>query len=185
MSEVIENYIRRHAEVPEAEAFEGFLRDERIRRWVGEDEGRRDRLRREFSKVYASLGQGASAPQVAQQVPPPHGRSGPAGPTAAATAPRPLRVEVHAPAHAAPEGFARQLQLLCRDCAKYDVWLQGGTIQCRRCGREYDDMLSLIPVKPIGPFAFVFGEGWVGYVTAGGLAAGLGFLYYLVRYALR
>jgi hypothetical protein len=49
------------------------------------------------------------------------------------------------------------------------VWLQGGTLSCRSCGTVYDDMLSLVPVRPVGPFAYLFGEGVKGILTATGI----------------
>lgn len=175
MSEVIETYIRRHPGASESEAFDGFLREERIKQWVGADEGRRERLRREFSRVWSTLNNPEGAPA----------KSGPAGPQSAVLQPRPVRVEVHAPEKAlhvhAAGPHARKLDLLCPACTRYDVWLAEGTIACRGCGAVYDDMLALVPVKPVGPLEFVFGEGWVGYARAAGLAVALTLLYMFVR----
>lgn len=176
MSEVIETYIRRHPGASEPEAFEGFLREERIKQWVGGDETRRERLRREFARVWSAIHnpEGAAA------------KAGPAGPQSAVLQPRAVRIEVQTPEKAlhvnAAGPHARKLDLLCTQCTRYDVWLAEGTIACRGCGRVYDDMLALVPVKPVGPLEFMFGEGWVGYATAAGIAAGLALLYVVFRY---
>lgn len=176
MSEVIEAYIRRHPGASEPEAFEGFLREDRIQAWVGADPSRRERLRREFARVWSTLNNPEGAP----------GKSGPAGPQSAVLQPRAVRVEVQTSEKAinvhAAGPHARKLELLCPQCTRYDVWLAEGTIACRGCGREYHDMLSLVPVKPVGPLEFMFGEGLAGYATAGGIAAGLVLLYVVFRY---
>lgn len=175
MSEVIETYIRRHPGASESEAFDGFLHEERIKQWVGADENRRERLRREFTRVWSTIHnpEGAAA------------KSGPAGPQSTVLQPRPVRIEVQATEKAINVNtagpHARKLELLCPRCTRYDVWLAEGTIACRGCGNVYDDMLALVPVKPVGPLAFMFGEGWVGYVTAGGIAVALTLLYIFVR----
>ena len=178
MSEVIESYIRKHPDLSEKDAFEGFLKEDRISTWVGTDDSRRERLRKEFGRVWGSLhvsGQLASS-----------ARSGPSGPAPMQQA-RTLRVEVQpeqeAPAERVrPVGAgARQLQVLCTSCKRLTVWMDGDLIQCRACGHTYDDMLQLIRVTPVGPFAFLFGEGWKGVAVAGGIAAGLVGLYFLLR----
>jgi hypothetical protein len=156
VSEVIEEFIRRNPGSREPEAFERFLQEPRIRQWVGDDAGRRERLQREFSRVWENLHAGAS--------------SGGAS-SALATAPRPAAREVHdAPrpmkVEVRPEATARHLHLLCPACARLDVWLQGGVLSCRSCGATYDDMLALVPVKPVGPFEYLFGEGIQGVLTA-------------------
>lgn len=195
MSEVIENYIRRHPDLGEKEAFEGFLREERIKAWVGTDDSRKERLRKEFGRVWGSMnveGQVASS-----------ARAGPSGP-AQMQQPRSVRVDVtpaavpapqgpvrpehappalHAHAHAAPGASARKLQVMCANCAKVNVWMQSDMIACRTCGTVYDDMLQLIRVTPVGPFEFLFGEGWKGAAVATGIGVGLVALYLLLRMA--
>jgi hypothetical protein len=42
-------------------------------------------------------------------------------------------------------------------------------------------MLGLIPAKVVGPFAFMFGEGWRGAVLAVGIVAILIGLYLVLR----
>lgn len=165
MSEVIEDFIRRHPGLPEGESFEAFLREPRIRAWVGDDATRRDRLHREFSRVWGHLQPATTGPTAtvttARPAPPqPMVREVPR------EAPAPRAVPVDVPAH--PQ--ARRLHLLCPTCARLDVWLQAGVITCHHCGTSYDDMLALVPVKPVGPFAYVFGEGAKGILTAGGVA---------------
>jgi hypothetical protein len=76
---------------------------------------------------------------------------------------------------------ARQLQVLCTSCKRTTVWMDGDLIQCRACGHTYDDMLQLIRVTPVGPFEFLFGEGWKGAAVAAAIAAGLAGLYFLLR----
>lgn len=179
MSEVIEDYIRRNTGMSEDAAFEGFLQQDRIRAWVGVDQSRRDRLRREFSRVWESL-----------HPPSTTSRQG----TLVREAKQPIQVEVRreAPPQAqAPEprpqprlntGAARHLQVMCPVCRRLDVWLADGVIACRHCGRSYDDMLHLIPVKPVGPFEYVFGGGWKGVAKAAGVAAGLVLVYIALRW---
>ena len=109
-------------------------------------------------------------------------RSGPSGPTQMQS-PRTVRIDVQAEkkpdAPAAPG--ARKLQVMCTSCGHIDVWMQDDVIGCRSCGHVYDDMLHLIRVTPVGPFEFLFGEGWAGYATAAGLAGGFALLYFLLR----
>lgn len=176
MSEVIEGYIRRHPELSEKDAFEGFLKEERIRTWVGADESRKERLRKEFGRVWGSMNvEGQLATSA---------RSGPSGPTSMQQ-PRSVRIDVSpAPeARAArPEApGARRLQVLCTSCRRTTVWMDDAGIQCRSCGHAYEDMLQLIRVTPVGPFEFLFGGGWKGAAVAGGIAAGLLALYLLLR----
>lgn len=182
MSEVIETYIRRHPGLTAREAFEGFLAEDRIKAWVGSDPARRERLQAEFERVWGSMsGEARPAPPVAPPAPPASpARSGPAGPVI--HAPRTFRVEVSTPVADAPKAaHGRKLEVMCTSCRRVDVWMQGETIACRSCGHAYDDMLQLIRVTPVGPFEFLFGEGWVGYATATGLAGGLVLLYFLLR----
>lgn len=98
-------------------------------------------------------------------------------------APRTVRVDVQAEKKPAPPTghAARKLQVMCTSCGRVDVWMQSDVIGCRSCGHVYDDMLQLIRVTPVGPFEFLFGEGWAGYATAAGLAGGFALLYFLLR----
>jgi len=182
VSEVIESYIRRNPGLSEKDAFEGFLREERIRAWVGADESRKERLRKEFGRVWGSMhGDG----QLARA-----SRAGPSGP-ASLEQPRTVRVNIQAepeqaakqvpPSLAPPSADARKLSVMCTVCGRIDVWMQADHIGCRSCGRAYEDMLQLIRVTPVGPFAFLFGEGWVGYATAGGIVGAFTLLYFLLR----
>lgn len=167
MSEVIEQYIRTHPGMRESDAFEGFLQQDRIRAWVGTDESRRERLRREFSRVWSVLqpenapSLGPGHPGAGQIQAPPQRAPPPARPEPKV----PMRVDVQA----APAAPPRRLQLLCSTCGKLTVWSENGLIACRNCGRRYVDLLELVPVKPVGPFAYVFGEGVEGWLTAGGV----------------
>lgn len=200
MSEVIEDYIRKNPAGSEAEGFDGFLRMERISSWVGNDEGRKERLRREFTRVWAAmhpvvvakLGPGAlDAPQQrdsrAPPSPEPFGRESATRDRAASrpNAPQMSRPDTgkvgHRPTPSEAQDLARHLNLLCATCSRLDVWRVGGDIVCRNCGRKYDDLLDLVPVTPVGPFAYAFGEGLTGWLTAGGIAAGLAALYILLR----
>lgn len=128
---------------------------------MGNDAARRDRLQREFARVWAAT----RAPAVPAPVP--------AAPAPRET-PRPLRVEVGrkgaSPVVSSVSQAPRRLQLLCPACERLDVWLADGVISCHHCGREYDDMLALVPVKPVGPFEYVFGEGPMGLLKAAGVA---------------
>jgi hypothetical protein len=179
VSEVIESFIKRHPELAEKDAFDAFLREERIKAWVGADETRRERLRKEFDRVWGALHVEAAPAAQATSA-----RSGPSGPVAA---PRTVRIHVQAePERERPDALpatgGRRLQVLCANCKHVDVWMdEQHVIQCRRCHRVYDDMLLLIRVTPVGPFEFVFGEGWKGAVVAGGIAAGLVGLYLFLR----
>lgn len=204
MSEVIENYIRRNPGLSEKDAFDGFLKEDRIQSWVGKEESRKDRLRKEFGRTWGSM--------HADTAPSSTARSGPSGPTMQ----QPRSVHVDAPVrpqetppahvqverrplapkgtpmatdspHGAPSGAqaiggGRRLQVMCTTCKRIEVWM--GTdheIKCRRCGTVYHDMLHLVRVHPVGPLAFYFGEGWKGPVTAAGILAGLVALYFLLR----
>lgn len=174
MSEVIESFIRRHPGLSEKEAFEGFLREDRIKAWVGTDDSRRERLRAEFGRVWGSL-------NVEGKVASTSARSGPSGP--ALQSPRTLRVDVQPKqvARQPPGPGARRLQVMCTTCGKINVWMQDDRVACRTCGHTYDDMLQLIRVTPVGPFEFLFGEGWAGYATAAGIAVAFVGLYFLLR----
>lgn len=199
MSEVIESYIRRNPDLSERDAFEGFLREERIKAWVGTDEARKERLRKEFGRVWGAV---HVTGQVAGGAAPPTARAGPSGPSAIGGG-RAVRVQVPseesdrvvaqvpvgAPTAATPHGGGvaamgggRRLQVLCASCKRIEVWMgDDQSIACRRCGHQYDDMLHLIRVTPVGPFEFLFGEGWQGAAVAGGIALGLVGLYFLLR----
>lgn len=180
MSEVIEDYIRRNSGMREDEAFQAFLQQDRIKAWVGTDEGRRERLRREFGRVWSTL----------------HPPMTPARP--AAEKPRDPRQDVvqvevrRQPAPAAPVQpqhaeaprpavAPRKLHVLCPTCGRHDVYNHGGVISCRTCAHKYDDMLELIPVQPVGPGTFLFGEGWKGVATAAGIVAALVLVYLVLR----
>lgn len=181
MSEVIEEYIRRNGGMRETEAFEGFLQQDRIKAWVGADDARKERLRREFSRVWTSLHPpstpsrpGTSArPERDATVQVEMRRAIPARPVEAPPTPAPVVQKVRIP--------PRRLTLLCPNCSRMDVWVDDNVIGCRSCHRAYEDMLTLVPVKPLPPFAFVFGEGWKGWATAGGVAVGIAALYLLLR----
>ena len=118
MSEVIENYIRRHPGLSEKDAFEGFLQEERIKSWVGADESRKDRLRKEFGRTWGSL-HGDTAPSHTA-------RAGPSGPTM--QQPRSVRVEAqvrpvdaappHAPAEQSPLRPSRRVAPRRRSLAR-------------------------------------------------------------------
>lgn len=179
MSEVIEEYIRRNSGMREDEAFEAFLQQDRIRAWVGTDDGRKERLRREFTRVWQTLH-------------PPMTAARPAAEKMRGPAPE-VQVEVRrAPAPAAPvqpqhaeaprhAGPGKKLQVLCPTCGKHDVFNQGGIIACRTCSHRYEDMLELIPVQSVGPFTFLFGHGWKGFATAVGIVVALGLVYLVLR----
>lgn len=173
MSDVIEAYIRRNSGMTEEAAFEGFLREDRIRSWVGTDESRKERLRREFQRVWASLHPPSTPSRQTQPLVRP-------APTAA-PAPVAVRPVVEVP-HPAPAAAApRKLQVLCTTCGKLDVWLESGIILCHHCQTPYDNMLDLIPVKPVGVLEFYFGTGWQGLATAVGIVVGLALLYVFLQ----
>lgn len=177
MSEVIENYIKRHPDLSEKDAFDGFLNEDRIKSWVGIDDSRRERLRREFGRVWGAM-------HVEGQVTAGGARAGPSGPSGLQQ-PRTVRVEVQPESVSGQGGTpARKLSVLCSNCKHMDVWMQGDTVQCHRCGRYFEDMLSLVRVTPVGPFAFLFGEGWKGAGVAGGIVGGLALLYLLLTRVL-
>ena len=180
MSEVIEDYIRRNSGMREDQAFEAFLQQDRIKAWVGTDEGRRERLRREFGRVWSTLhppmttarpaAEKTRPPQEAVQV---EVRRAPPAPAA------PVQPQ-HAEAPRAPAP-PKKLHVLCPTCGKHDVYNHGGVITCRTCSHKYDDMLELIPVQPVGPGTFLFGEGWKGIATAAGIVAALVLTYLVLR----
>lgn len=184
MSEVIETYIRAHPGVTENDAFEGFARQERIAAWLGNDATRRERLRREFARVWSQMEGSTSGPQrmvqharreggpSLTQAPPARPEPLPAMPEA-----EPMRVPVR------PGANARKLSLLCPNCESLDVWSESGRVSCHHCGRGYDNMLELIPVQAVGPFAFLLGEGATGWLTAGGLVLLLLVLYGVLKWA--
>lgn len=180
LSEVIEDFIRRNSGMREEEAFAAFIEQDRIRAWVGTDEGRRERLRREFARDWSALHPPMTAARpAAERARPP---------------PEPVQVEVRRPpapaAPVAPQFTERpagittppkKLHVLCPTCGKYDVVSLGGLITCRTCQHKYDNMLDLVPVRPVGPFSFLFGEGWKGIAIAGGILVALVVVYLLLR----
>ncbi|GEM_PF-4521151 len=172
MSEVIEDFIRAHPGATENEAFEGFAAQERIRAWLGSDANRRERLRREFARVWTQMEAKSTGTPTAMAQPRPIAVPV-AIPEAPAPAPAPVRVSA-IPREAPP---MRHLKVLCARCERAEVWAEGSRIRCRRCGHEYDNMLDLVPVKPVGLFTFLFGEGKAGLVAAGGILLLLALLY--------
>lgn len=185
MSEVIEEYIRRNSGMSEDAAFEAFLAQERIKAWVGSDPSRRERLRREFARMWTSLHPPSTTSRQGTLVR--EARVEPVQVEVRAEAPRPAEPRP-APTPAPPQpklrtGPPRRLQVMCPVCSHTEVWLQEGIIQCRHCSREYDDMLQLIPVRPVGPFAYVFGDGVEGVLKAGGVFVALAALYMLLRWS--
>lgn len=181
MSEVIEEYIRAHPAQSEGEAFEGFAAQERIRAWLGSDPGRRERLRREFARVWSQF-EAKPAPGGAAMVPPravpihAPAMPAPAPPPTSAHAPASRPAHEHAPLPPPGPG-ARHLKVLCASCERMQVWADGSVIRCRHCGHVYDDMLELVPVRHVGMFHFLFGEGVTGVLVAGGIALLLLLLY--------
>lgn len=171
MSEVIREFIRAHEELSEGDAFERFLREDRIRAWVGSDPERREKIRREFSRQWGSMRESPSGSGAAAQT--------------ATRAPTVVQVRRDTPPANVqrPEGPARRLTLMCPACNELEVWTRGGLIECRGCGRHYENMLELVPVQPVGPFTYVFGEGWVGFATAVGLVLLLLAIYGVFRWA--
>lgn len=176
MSEVIEDFIRRNPDLPEADAFESFLRMERISTWVGGDASRRERLRKEFSRVWTVMHPVVVA-KSAPTLEPPRARPGGTGPAGPSTPPAPPR-----PSARVPTESPRRLHLLCGTCSRMEVFQTGEQIECRHCGHVYEDLLDLIPVRPVGPFAFLFGEGTVGWLTAAGIGGALIGLYLALRW---
>lgn len=182
MSEVIEDYIRRNTGMKESDAFDGFLGQERIRAWVGDDDSRKERLRREFSRVWASLhppsttSRQGSTQRDARPTP-----TLVSVPVQRAPAPAP---PVEAPKPDAPPRLqpAKKMQVLCPTCGKLDVYNVDGKVECRHCRHSYEDMLELIPVQPVGPFTFLFGQGASGWLTATGVVVSLVLLYGVFRW---
>ena len=176
MSEVIEEFIRAHPSASENEAFEGFAAQERIRSWLGSDATRRERLRREFARVWIQMESKANGASATLVPPRPVTRAPDApAPASAPTLPAPGSEPVLVKAQ--PAGPARHLKVLCTACEAVDVWAEAGHVRCRRCGHEYRDMLELIPVKEVGVLQFVFGEGSFAWIAAGGILLLLAALY--------
>lgn len=180
MSEVIRDFIKEHPQLGESDCFEEFLQQERIRAWVGTDPQRREKIRGEFHRIWVvEKDPGANTVQVQR--------------TTVPTPPSEVRVHKDTAAMASGQGPAarptlgsqvapRKLNLLCASCDGTDVWAKGHLIECRRCGRIYDNMLDLVPVQPVGPFTYMFGEGAGGVATAVGLVLFLLVIYYLFRW---
>lgn len=182
MSEVIEHYIRDHPGVSENDAFEGFARQERIAAWLGSDPTRRERLRREFARVWSMME--AKATSGGQRMAPLQPRPvEPAPKPAQAPVPPPRATEPMEVPRRVPVAGGRKLSLLCPTCERLDVWADGGRVSCHHCGADYHDMLELVPVKVVGPFAFLFGEGAAGWLTAGGLVLLILLLYGVLKWA--
>jgi len=189
VSEVIENFIRRRPGISRDEALEEFLGDDRIATWIGGDASRRTRLENEFARVWEDVTSGPLDPSSAAALDAPEVISHEEGDARPPADPRTLAPKI--PSKAAPptppvrriEGAppARRLDLLCPNCAAFDVWSEDGIVACHNCHAEYDNMLDLVPVEPVGPFAFLFGDGWMGWVTAAGLTAALAILYLVLR----
>jgi ribosomal protein S27E len=170
VSDVIEDYIRRHPSPSLDEAFRGFLGEARIHAWVGTDAARRDRLYREFTRVWGAT----MSPRGAYSTLGSNGRSVLLSPTIAT-----VRRDAAPP----PTQEGRQLRVLCPACASFAVYSVGTTVSCTACGAVHEDMLALIPVTPVGPFAFVFGSGWKGAVRAVLVGAALVALYGVLRWS--
>lgn len=173
MSEVIEEYIRRHPGLREGEAFDTFVEQEKIRSWIGQHADRRERLRSEFGRVWQHL-QGAAG-----------GTRGPVSMRETdveiaerAKQQRAKRLQVEM----TPDAPAARLPLMCPTCRRLDVWRAGDAVACRNCGRTFDDMLDLVPVHPVGPFEFVFGSGARGVAVAAGILVLLITLYGVLRW---
>jgi hypothetical protein len=153
----IEDFIRQRGASSEAAAFEAFLAEPRIAAWVSGDAARVARLRAEFAAGWARV-HPLRAPAPLPAAPPP------AAPVPAA----PARAHLH---------------LLCPHCRRMQVYQDGARVECRHCGRVYEDLLDLIPVRPLGPLAYVFGEGARGWLTAAGVLLLLLLLYGVLRWS--
>lgn len=164
MSEVIEDYIRRHPGLLESEAFDEFVRQDRIRQWLSADASRHERLRVEFGRVWENLQSAAGGTRGAVSM--------------RETDQLKQRLQVQVTPQAPPV----RLSLLCSVCNRIDIWRAGDVISCHNCGRVFDDMLELVPVKAVGPFAFAFGEGIGGVAVAVGLLLLLILLYGVLRW---
>lgn len=182
MSEVIRDFIKDHEKLGEAKAFEQFLEQERIRAWVGDDPQRREKIRREFARIWATQeGEGQNVVQVQK----PETPEAPPKPESDSHVPihrGKSKAVVERPVPSTETGY-RHLNLLCTNCDGLDVWNKGHVIECRGCGRVYDNMLELVPVQPVGPFTYLFGEGTGGVATAVGLVLLLLVIYGVFRWA--
>lgn len=176
MSDVIETYIRRNSGMTEDAAFEGFLQEDRIKSWVGADDSRKERLRREFTRVWASLHPPATTSRPGQ----PLTRSAPQQQTAPVVVRPVVSVAPAAAPHPSASG-ARKLPVLCTTCGRLDVWLEEGIILCHACSTPFDNLLDLIPVKAVGVLEFYFGTGWKGMATAVGIVVGFVLLYVFLQ----
>lgn len=161
-SSFIETFIAAKRGVTKEEAFREFVALPRISEWAGADASRVTRLKDEFDRAWARMraseadaaaeaGSGSSAPQAA---------TAPAAPAA------------RAPTEAAsrrPRAGKPVASVMCTSCGSMNLHahLAGDAvlIKCASCDTVYRDLLELIPVKEVGPFEFVFGEGWKGVAT--------------------
>lgn len=196
--ETLREFVVRNRDMPKDAALAQVFDMPKVRSWVGNDAARRERLMREFERLWAEVAveQASAAPERAGA---PLQRRQPS----AAEPPRYRETEpVHrphmGPAHAhADEGVvreaarpmravrARREKFICSACGSYDIYSESDgrevRVRCRQCKTEFPDLLELVPVVEVGPFELFFGRGREAAVKAGAIVVLWAVVYLLLR----
>lgn len=164
-SSFIETFIAAKRGATKEDAFREFVALPRISEWAGADPSRVARLKDEFDRAWARMR--ASEADAAAEA-----DAAPLAAKPAAAPARPAPAAPKAPAESAPRKprvGKPVASVMCTSCGSMNLHahLAGDAvlIKCASCDTVYRDLLELIPVKEVGPFEFVFGEGWKGVVT--------------------
>lgn len=197
----IESFIRSRRDASREQAFGEFLQTPRIKDWASGDESRVERLRSEFNRAWDRVnGDGDDAQDAvdaAAPAPPASGKTRTVTPTARGKRAPPEPAMEKPSASDAVTGaqdakwarFGKVTQsVMCPKCGSVRLHAHldhdAVNIRCRQCDSVYTDLLELIPVRRVGPFAFLFGEGLGGVGTAVGLGAALALVYGVLKWGV-
>lgn len=165
--ETLREFVVRNRALPKDEALALVLDMPKVRAWAGTDGARRDRLVREFERLWAEVAAPAETerPQRATPRAQPH-----MGPAHAHADERVVREATRPPKVVR----SRREKFICASCGSYDIYSESDGhdvhVRCRQCKAEYPDLLQLVPVVEVGPFELFFGRGREAAVKVGAIA---------------
>lgn len=162
--ETLREFVVRNRSLPKDQALAQVLEMPKVRAWVATDAARRDRLTREFERLWAEV-----ATEPATQTPR-------APPRTAHMGPAHLRGDetmLGEPARPPKVVRSRREKFICSACGSYDIYSESDgnavRVRCRQCKTEFPDLLALVPVVEVGPVELFFGRGREAVVKIGAI----------------
>lgn len=161
--ETLREFVLRNRGLPKAQALDQVFEMPKVRAWVGSDTARRERLTREFERLWAEVAVGESPARLAPR-PQPH-----MGPAHQHADERVVREAARPPKVVR----SRREKFICSACGSYDIFSESDGhavhVRCRQCKTEFPDLLALVPVVEVGPFELFFGHGREAAVKIGAI----------------